>query len=245
MYTVMLADDEVNIVQGLCRTLEWSAHGCTVVGIAYDGAQALEIAKKKTPDIIVTDITMPCMDGLELIEQVRKFAPDTGFIVLSCHEDFSFLRAALRMDVCDYLVKETMTRQEFYQSLEKTKGCLARRRELSSREVAQEDPEIARVLAYIRTNLSKRLTLPEVAQVAGMNSSYFSRCFKSKMGENFVDYMARLRVERAKEYLRCSPQSIDWVAEQCGYVNTSYFNAAFKRFTGTTPGAYRRETRKK
>lgn len=245
MYSVLIADDEVNIVEGLCSTIQWQEHGCRVVATAYNGQEALKLAVEHKPDIIITDITMPKLDGLQLVEEVLKTLSYTSFIVLTCHEDFSLARNALRLGVCDYILKETMTRQELYDSLEKAKQTCKEQQELGERAVAEEDPEIRRMVEYIHKHIAEHLTLDDLAEVMSMNPSYFSRFFKNKMGENFVDYLTRVRIQFAMEQLRLTSHSIDVIAEQAGYLNQSYFNAVFKKMNGITPSKYRKEQRER
>lgn len=244
MYSVLIADDEINIVEGLRDTMSWREHGCVVLGVAYDGRQAMELAERQIPDIVVTDITMPGMTGLELMENLLHRSPQTCFIVLTCHEDFAFAREALRLGACDYLVKETMTRQELYASLEKAKQSFCQKRELLARATVQEDPELKRMTGYIQAHLSERVTLDDMARMMAMNPSYLSRFFKNKLGETFVDYLSRMRIQYAMEQLRCTSLPIQLIAEQAGYNNLSYFHAAFKRASGMAPAAYRREQKK-
>ncbi len=245
MVTVLIADDEVNVAEGLASGLDWQSRGCTVVGVAYDGQQALNIALREKPDIIITDITMPRLTGLELMDKLKASCPQTCFIVLTCHEDFAFAREALRLEACDYIVKETMTRDELYVSVEKAKQQFFQRRELSSRAIVQEDPELKHMVHYIQEHVAQRITLEEMANEMAMNPSYFSRFFKQKMGETFSDYVIRTRMQYAMEKLRCTHLPVQQIAEQAGFSNLSYFHMTFKRIVGMTPAAYRRTERTK
>jgi YesN/AraC family two-component response regulator len=107
--------------------------GCQVVCEAVNGKEGLEKAMKYRPDIIITDITMPVMDGIEMAERVRDLLSGVRIIFLTCHEDFFYARQALKLNITDYLVKETMARKELYALLEKTGKEILLERELQDR----------------------------------------------------------------------------------------------------------------
>jgi len=102
------------------------------------------------------------------------------------------------------------------------------------------NPEIARVVEYVNKNLDKEISLDSAARYICMNSSYFSRFFKNKTGENFVDFLSRVRIERAKQLILDTNLTIDEISQKVGYVNKSYFSRVFKKMTGMAPGQFRR-----
>lgn len=106
------------------------------------------------------------------------------------------------------------------------------------------DEVLTNALRYIEENLGEHLSLGRVARHVSMNASYFSRYFKGKMGENFVDYLVRQRMDRAKQKLKYTGLSVEAIAAEVGYSNITYFNDSFKKYTGQTPGAYRRQEKK-
>lgn len=119
MLKVMLVDDEVQVIRGMRASVDWSCAGCEVVCEAVNGRDGIEKAVKFKPDIIITDITMPGMDGIEMSERLRDLLPEARIIFLTCHEDFYYARQALKLNISEYLVKETMTREELYETLKK------------------------------------------------------------------------------------------------------------------------------
>lgn len=112
MYSVMIVEDEMLVRIGLKNGVDWGKFGMAVVAEAANGLQALEKFQEFLPDIIITDIKMPVMDGLELIDKVRSYNRDTKIIVLSCVEEFGTVRGALKHNVSDYILKLTMTTAE-------------------------------------------------------------------------------------------------------------------------------------
>lgn len=98
-----------------------------------------------------------------------------------------------------------------------------------------------KILQYVILHLEEEISLDTIALYANMNRSYFSRYFKSKTGENFVDFVARIRVEKAKELLRETDYTIDEISLRVGHVNKAYFTKVFKKVTGLNPGEFRKK----
>lgn len=136
MLKVMLVDDEVQILKGMKVTMDWMRVGCRVVCEAFNGRDGLEKAMEFKPDIIITDITMPVMDGIEMSERLKDLLPETRIIFLTCHEDFYYAKQALKLNISDYLVKETMSREELYAVLKKTGKEINLEKELREKTVA-------------------------------------------------------------------------------------------------------------
>lgn len=106
MYKVLIVDDEPNIRKGLIHIIDWKHFGCEVVGEAMDGLEGgLEKIKELRPDIVIADINMPEMDGLEMIDAAKESVPHTKFVILTGYRDFSYLQEALRIGAFDYILK--------------------------------------------------------------------------------------------------------------------------------------------
>lgn len=118
MKTVMLVDDERPARELLKMTINWEKAGFSILWEARNGKQALEQYAEKKPDLIITDVQMPVMDGLELLERVKIIDPDQKVVILSCHENFSYAKQAFKFGVMDYLIKDALTDEVLYNLLE-------------------------------------------------------------------------------------------------------------------------------
>ena len=105
MFKVFLVEDEIVVREGIRKNIPWDAYGFLYSGDAPDGELALPLIRQIQPDLLITDIKMPFMDGLALIELVRKELPRTKIIIISGHDDFSYAQQAIRMGVEQYLLK--------------------------------------------------------------------------------------------------------------------------------------------
>lgn len=131
MYKLMLVDDEEDVREGVTREIDWLAHGFEIVGKAENGKEAMELIERLAPDVVVTDIRMPFMDGLELSEWVKDKYPTTKIIILSGFDEFEYAQKAVKLHVDEYVLKP-FSAQELVQILLKVKARI-------DEEIAQKE----------------------------------------------------------------------------------------------------------
>lgn len=125
MIKVLIVDDEILVRQGIKTMVDWAGYGFDIIGEAGDGEKALMLAKEKVPDIVLTDLVMPKMDGLELIRQIKNCLPRTKIVVLSCHKDYELVREAMQhWGALDYLFKLAMQPQDILDTMLKVKNTI-------------------------------------------------------------------------------------------------------------------------
>ena len=107
MIKVLVADDEEIVRTSLVDMIPWQELGMVLVGSVRNGLEALDVVSDDPPDIVITDIRMPMMDGLELIEKIKMLSPDTEIIILSGFSEFSYAQKAMSYGVKHYLLKPT------------------------------------------------------------------------------------------------------------------------------------------
>ena len=105
MWKVLLVEDESLIRKGIRMTVNWGSLNCMVVGEAENGEEGLKAVSDLNPDLIITDLRMPKMDGLEMLKKLREEGNEAAVIVLTAYDQFSYARTALRLGVVDYLLK--------------------------------------------------------------------------------------------------------------------------------------------
>jgi len=144
MYSLFIVDDERWVRQGLRTTIDWQAEGVEVLGEAEDGEEALMFMDNQVPDIIITDIKMPRMDGLAFIEAIKARQLPCKIIIISGYSEFSYAQKAMRFGVADYVLKPI----EETQVLEVVRDCIA---QLQRKH--EEQDEIAQLSARMRESL--------------------------------------------------------------------------------------------
>ncbi len=123
MYSILLVDDEIYSRQIIRTSIDWEGSGFTVIGEAENGLEALELIQEKNPDVVITDIKMPYMDGIGLIQELRKTHPTTTVIILSGYDEFTFAQKAIQLDVAHYALKP-LCKDDFVELLAKIKTHL-------------------------------------------------------------------------------------------------------------------------
>lgn len=124
MIKVLLADDDFLVRTFLSRITDWEKHGYKLVGAAQDGEEALEMTKEYEPDIIITDISMPTMDGIELIRRLKAEGNSAVIIALSCHDDFDYVKEAMKLGANEYVLKNLLTENKLLELLEEVKQSI-------------------------------------------------------------------------------------------------------------------------
>ena len=237
--TVLLVDDEVTILQGLRRLYDWEANDFRIVGEAVDGISAVNMARKLRPDIVLMDINMPLLSGLDAVEQMSHDLPDTVVIIISGYSDAHYMRRAIRHRVFDYIIKP-VTPEVLSEALGRARLHLVRGNRAEKAPVpSAEQTTIAQMVAYLNAHLSEEVSLRVLADMFHMNASYISQYFKRETGMNYSAYLSMLRVNRAKVLLRGTDMNVGEVAQQTGFGDYRAFSRTFKQIAGVTPSQYR------
>lgn len=147
-WRLLIAEDEKYLREKVTKNVDWASHGYEVF-VASDGEEALEIVRNEQIDILVTDIRMPGMDGIELTERAKTLNEELKVIVISGHAEFELAQASIRLGVEDYLLKPFRS-QRLLEVVEKTRAKLEARREQLAQESKQE--QLARQLLEKRVS---------------------------------------------------------------------------------------------
>lgn len=249
MITILLVEDEVNLRTRFRKLLEEVIGGCRIVGEAANGLEALNWLKTQIVDVVITDIRMKDMNGIELLKRLREQYPSMPVVIVSGYGDFEYAKDAIKYEVTDYLLKP-VDRVELNQVIEKlrkrlqppvsTKGSsLADAAEPADGEERQI---IRKVKDIIASRLDQDISLQYLADQVHLNHRYLSALFKTESGQNLSDYVTTCRMDKAKHLLRTTQLKIQDIARSCGYPNSKYFMSVFKQVVGSTPSEYRDST---
>ncbi|MBQ8073648.1 MAG: response regulator [Clostridia bacterium] len=246
MYRVVLVDDERLIIKGLTTVVPWSSLGCEVVGTAYDGAAGLEMIRRLQPDMVLTDIRMPNMDGLTMLAALHSEFPRLQTTVLTAYRDFDYARQAIRLGVCRYLLKpsDMDELQEAIRQMALRLDALPAepREEAAAGASAAGNYIVQRALEYMRKQASEpHLSLNDVAEHVYVSQWHLSKLLNRETGQSFFDLLGGIRVEQARRLLLDPALRVHEVAERTGFSDVAHFSKSFKKYTGCTPGEYRNE----
>ena len=129
MYRAMLVDDDVPVLEFLTKLVPWERLGLTLCGAFENGRLAYEAAQKTQPDLLITDIGMPQMDGIELIRRLKEANPRMAVVILSCHDEFRYAQQAIQLNVDDYVLKESVQPDSFAETIVRAVGRLKERQQ--------------------------------------------------------------------------------------------------------------------
>ncbi len=237
MLRVFLAEDEYVIREGIKKNIDWEAVGCEFCGEAADGETALEKVTELKPDLIISDIRMPFMDGLEFCSKAKELFPDIHIILLTGYEEFEYARKAIDIGVVRYLTKP-ISREELSKILSDISSRYKGKEDETS--VAQYREVICSVIEYIEEHYAEEdLSLSKAAEHIGLSPNHLSAVFKEETGRSFTKYLTDHRIKTAKNLLDTSKKRSSEIAELVGYPDPHYFSSVFKKQTGMTPSQYR------
>ena len=242
MLKVLIVEDEEMIRKGIVLTVDWAALDCVVVGEASNGLEGLEAARRLEPTLIITDLKMPQMDGLEMLRALREEGCAAYVIILTAYDQFEYAQSALRLGAVDYLLKPFHDGE-----LENAVNRLRSRMESGS--AAPETMGIPRkgdksryvleAMAYISKHYNEPdISVGTVAQSLNISEGYLSHTFKKETDYTLLNYLTRYRIHKAMELLKDCRVKVYEVAEQVGYRDIAYFSATFKKYTGISPSEY-------
>jgi two-component system response regulator YesN len=245
MYAMLVADDEPWIRERIISSIDWAGVGVIVVGEAADGEEALRLCRKLDPDIVITDIRMPGINGLDFIKALRESGISTKIIIISGYGEFEYARQAIKLGASDYILKPVENNELV---LVVNKCIRELEQEARKKPILDYTPEagkkrntIEMALAFIRERYNQPITLTDVAKDVKLNPSYFSKLFKDSTGTSFSRYLTHFRMEKAMELMNDPTRRISEIANMVGYENVQYFIRVFKSFTGISPRIYKEQ----
>jgi len=236
---VLLVDDEAVILEGLQKLFDWQAHGCELIGKAMDGLTAIQMAEQLSPDLIIIDINLPIVNGLDVIKAIQSKNKQIKFVIVSGYDHFEYCKEALRLNVLDFLLKPV----DFLE-LEEVLTRVLQKKEKQFEEnydlTTGNNNIISEIVYWIREHMHEDITLTKLSEIFHFNSSYLSQMFKNELGVNYHTYLNQVRINQAKIYLKQTDKSISEIAELVGFRDYRVFTKVFKRLTSQLPSQYRK-----
>lgn len=237
MWNVMIADDENYMLEAMENLIDWNKMDCQLVYKAKNGYVLLEQIKKNQPDIIITDIKMPLVSGIEVAKYVYENQLPIQVVILSAYAEFQYAQEAIKYDVCGYILKTSaieMLPAMIDKAIKKLTGASESNRE---NEEYYSDDMFGRLQKYIAEHYTDKLSLTQIAQDIHANGSYLSRLYKNRTGQNLFDVINKMKLEKAKEYMKQGFRIYE-VAQRVGFEDVSYFSRVFRKHEGCSPKEY-------
>ena len=237
-----MIDDEQTSFEIVKATIDWASMGISLE-YAESANEAMEMIKADIPDIILTDIMMPGMDGFELIEWIKANSYNCEVIILTAYGTFEYARKALDYGVTGYLLKP-INETELKELINKAVYNLNQNSKQADHiNAVNYSLPVRLACEYIEKNFQENINLNKISNYVSLSKNYFCNIFKKETGITIWDYLIRIRMEEAKRMLLETEQKTYEISEKVGYDDPSYFGRLFKKYTGFTPIEFRDSSR--
>jgi len=251
---LLVIDDEPLVRRGIVSLIPFDELGIERVLQAGNGAKGLEIVKEEEPDIVLCDINMPKLNGLDFAKEVKANWPWIKIAIITGYDYFDYARQAVKIGVHDYVLKpvskqgvyeivagiigkiqEEGALKEVYKTLEKE---MKDGGEAAKGYKEQIDKIIEEMLS------SEDLSLTYLANQLGLNDNYLSTLFKKLYDVPFSEYVLSKRLDKSKRLLLATDLKNYEVAERVGIYDPNYFSTLFRKRFGDSPNKYKKKYRK-
>lgn len=243
-YKVIVVEDEFLLCENLLKKISGLDMGFQVIDTAEDGESALSLIEKHLPHLVITDIKMPIMDGLELCKELHTFYPSIQLLIISGYNEFELAQTAIEYGVKGFLLKP-ISAAKLESALSKIKITLDSQTNevtsiLSKNSIAMSKEQIADcVEQYLKENFSRQISLGAISEKMGFSADYLSHLYKNKKNSSPIKYLTALRINHAKHLLVNHPDlDVETIGQMSGYPDPVYFSKAFKKQTGVYPSQF-------
>ncbi len=256
MHKVLIVEDEDIMRKGLMFMPKWQEVDCIVVGEAVNGQDGLEKIRRLQPDIVIVDINMPVMDGLEMLEKsIEEYGYDA--IIVSGYGEFEYAQKGISLGVTEYLLKP-IDYTKLYEAIRKIqakrnidssiknaiKQINVEKKKLGILDFEEKETGnryVDFMIKSIHENYATKLALSDISEECQMSSTYLNVKFKNATGYTFNDYLNRYRIKKAVDLLKENKYMIYEIAEMVGFSDYKYFIKVFKKYVGCSPARFIKE----
>ena len=247
MLKIVVVEDEELVRRGIVLAVDWATLGCVVVGEATNGEDGIKEVERFNPDIIITDVKMPKMDGLEMVRQLRERGNTANIIILTAYSSIAYAQSAIKLGAVDYLLKpfHDGDLEQAVKKIVSDKSEDTVEYEPSSciRKVSQtaKSKYVMQALNFIAQNYGDpEITAGSIANWLNISNSHLNHIFKKETAYTISAYIANYRLHAAMQMLRDCRNRVYEVTEKVGYRDIAYFSSTFKKAVGMSPSEYQR-----
>lgn len=249
MYKVLIADDDSAMRFIYSKMKVWSACGFEISQETDNGKSALELLEKHHFDVLVTDIRMPFIDGIELLKKIKERNIDICVIFVSSYNEFEYARQGLILGAFDYILKP-IKEDDLKKILDRTKSHLIEKygntninpsvlKVFKDINIHEDSNFVHQLGVYFTENYGKPITMEDVANKFYLSKDYFGKMFKQNIGTTFNHFYSLIKVEYAKDLIKTGNYKFYEISDILGYSTVDYFTKIFKEVTGETPSQYK------
>lgn len=249
-YRVLIIEDEDIIRNGIKYSIDWQKYNAHVVGDVDNAIKAQELIKDLNPEILIVDINMPILSGLELIRLMKPHY-DFSAIIVSGYNNFEYAQEAIQLDVVRYISKPINT-DELIEALksainkQKIKEEINLKYDLENNikidkhyNMLNQSVEANEIIDFIHSNFHKRIQMEDLINQIGLSESTINSRLKEAVGTTFNQYLNSYRIKKAIIEIKHNPNiNLQALSQEIGIPNYKHFSYVFKKETGYSPREY-------
>ncbi|MDO4635593.1 MAG: response regulator [Streptococcus sp.] len=241
MFSLLIVEDEYIVRQGISSLVDFDYFQINLVQDAENGKEAWEYCQKQDFDIVLADINMPFLNGIELAKLIKEKSPQTHIVFITGYDNFDYALQALKLGADDYLLKP-FSKTDIEKTLENIIYKLRFEQNQGVLDTLITKTKETELKNNILSHLSESdFSLKKLARELNFNSSYLSQLVKKEIGTSFQDYLIQERMKKAKLLLMTTDLKIYEIAEAVGFEDFNYFSQRFKQITGLTPREFKKK----
>lgn len=230
---ILIVEDEPLELRALTKLIELNyADKFNKILCATDGLDAVKKAAREKPDLLLMDINLPIMDGLQAMKEIQENQENTKFIMISAYSNYNYWREAMRNQAIDYILKP-YSADTLREAVDRVITDIG-----SPDELYGKMGVIQSVKQILDKEYAKSWSLDNIAKRVNLNKIYLGRIFRDYTGITIMNYLKSVRLTKAKELL-LKGMNVNDVALEVGIDDPSYFGRIFKQETGTSPIQYK------
>lgn len=246
MYKLLIVDDEPRLRNGISNYFPWNETGFEVLHEADNGKQALEFIENNHVDVVLSDIRMPIMSGIDLAREIYNRGLGIKVVFLTGYKDFEYAKEAINYGVKNYVLKPTKYNElaEVFSKIKKELDKEPGNKVFEDTDASEpefsgiHEKIISAVKDYVEENYNDA-KLEKAAERVHLSEFYLSKLFKRKTGENFSDFVISVKMKKAAQLLKEIDFKTYEVGHMVGYDSSKTFSRAFKNYFGVSPKEYR------
>lgn len=254
MLKIIIVEDEDMIRKGLVYTIDWLSMDCVVVAEAADGEEGLQKIIELEPDVVITDIKMHKMDGIEMIRQAMEQV-NFKSLILTSYAEFEYAKKAIQLKAYEYLLKP-VDEEKIIETIQALQADLNKHRkeEFVSENMSSasgrldfnyymqldksESGYVAKAIQKIQASYANRISVESISDELGVSSSFLSRKFKEVTNHSFLYLLNAYRVQQAIKLLNTGKYRIYEISDMTGFGDYKHFCNVFKKYTSMSPTGF-------
>lgn len=247
MLTLVIVEDEYIIREGLRQTIDWEKYGFQLIAVGKDGQEGLNLIAREQPDLVIADIKMPKMSGLDMVEKAKSFCT-FDVIFLTSYSEFEYAKKAIELQCVQYLLKP-LDEKELEQALTTiiSKNNPHNKIGIIKNDVNVQlniingdisDLYLLKLIEIIKKEYNKKITLSELSKRLHISKSYLSKKINEELHISFSELINLCKIDKAMRLLDLKKYRIFEIAEMVGFSEYKYFCSVFKKYTNMTPTEY-------